>query len=303
MVFRTNEVTRQDSIDGFCWLCGHYGKLTREHIPPRAAFNNNSVLLLAVEEKTRETGRLEWSGKVEEGLIVRSLCSECNSRGGAKYGTHYIDFISRVAPIVERARDREQFILSGVRRPLSILKQIMQSFVSANGPNFVEANPWIRKFIRNSRNQEWSPELFAYIFATNTRGGRKSGLSAFFDFGRKRIRTVAEFTFWPLGMVLSFDSLDEYPVTPIHHWAQYDYSWPGQLDINLVVNPTSSAYALDFRTWAEMNRDAARIEPRPKVAGETLREVMRLAQTRGGGKTTDRWAFVTNQRPDIEDAP
>jgi hypothetical protein len=124
----------------------------------------------------------------------------------------------------------------------------MQSFVSANGPSFVEANPWIRKFIRNSRNQEWSPELFAYIFATNTRGGRKSGLSAFFDFGRKRIRTVAEFTFWPLGMVLSFDSLDEYPVTPIHHWAQYDYSWPGQLDINLVVNPTSSAYALDFRT-------------------------------------------------------
>jgi hypothetical protein len=31
--------------------------------------------------------------------------------------------------------------------------------------------------------------------------------------------------------------------------------------------------------------------------------VMRLAQTRGGGTTTDRWAFVTNQRPDIEDAP
>jgi hypothetical protein len=47
----------------------------------------------------------------------------------------------------------------------------------------------------------------------------------------------------------------------------------------------------------------ARIEPRPKVAGATMREVMRLAQTRGAGKTTGRWAFVTNQRPDIEDAP
>jgi hypothetical protein len=89
----------------------------------------------------------------------------------------------------------------------------------------------------------------------------------------------------------------------LRNWAQYDYSWPGQLDISLVVNPASSAYALDFRTQAEMNRDAARIEPRPRVASETLREVMRLAQTRGGGKTTGRWAFVTNQRPDIEDAP
>jgi len=241
-------MSRGEYIEGVCWLCGRFGKLTREHIPPRAAFNDNSVLLLAVEEKTRETGRLEWAGKVEEGLIVRSLCGDCNSRGGGQYGSHYVDFISKVAPIVERAKDRKEFTVSGVKRPLSILKQIMQSFVSANGPSFVEANPWIRKFIRNSRNKEWSPDLFAYIFATNTRGGRKSGLGAFFDFGKKRIRTVAEFTFWPLGMVLSFDSLDEYPVTPIHHWAQFDYTWPGQLDIRLVVNPTSSAYALDFRT-------------------------------------------------------
>jgi hypothetical protein len=47
--------------------------------------------------------------------------------------------------------------------------------------------------------------------------------------------------------------------------------------------------------------DAAKIEPRPKVSAETLKEVMRLAQTRGGGKTTDRWAFVANQRPYIDD--
>ena len=65
-----------------------------------------------------------------------------------------VDFISKIAPIVERAKDREEFVVSGVKRPLSILKQIMQSFVSANGPSFVEANPWIRKFIRSSRNKE-----------------------------------------------------------------------------------------------------------------------------------------------------
>ena len=35
---------RGESIEGVCWLCGRFGKLTREHIPPRAAFNDNSVL-------------------------------------------------------------------------------------------------------------------------------------------------------------------------------------------------------------------------------------------------------------------
>jgi hypothetical protein len=45
----------------------------------------------------------------------------------------------------------------------------MQSFVSANGPDFVIANPWIRKFVRNSRNKEWPANLFAYIFPNTAR--------------------------------------------------------------------------------------------------------------------------------------
>jgi hypothetical protein len=125
----------------------------------------------------------------------------------------------------------------------------------------VEANPWIRKFIRNSRNQEWSPELFAYIFATNTRGGRKSGLSAFFDFGRKRIRTVAEVTFWPLGMVLSFDSLDEHPVTPIHHWAQYDCQTPLATFMDFVGKHGVPPLQYSFEDLEEERQTADRLKP------------------------------------------
>ena len=33
------------SNTGFCRLCGNYGKLTFEHIPPKAAFNNHQQLL------------------------------------------------------------------------------------------------------------------------------------------------------------------------------------------------------------------------------------------------------------------
>jgi hypothetical protein len=177
----------------------------------------------------------------------------------------------------------------------------MQSFVSANGPDFVIANPWIRKFVRNSRNNEWPLSLFAYIFATNSRGGRKSGLSAFYDFEKKRIRTVAEFTFWPLGMVLSFDPLDDYPLTPIHQWASSEYTWEGQLDVALTVNPASSAYPLDFRSRSQINRDALVENYKPTVAGETLKEVMKLAQQRGGGKNTHRWIFSAKNLAKIEE--
>jgi len=101
-------------VEGKCWLCGQWRELTREHIPPRAAFNNYLILLYTVEENSRRTGRMEWAGRVEQGLIVRSLCGECNSRGGGQYGSHYADFVARVAPAVERARDREQILVSGI---------------------------------------------------------------------------------------------------------------------------------------------------------------------------------------------
>jgi hypothetical protein len=160
-------MSEKSKLEGQCWLCGRWRELTREHIPPKSAFNNYPILLYTVEENTRKTGRMEWAGRVEQGLVVRSLCGECNSKGGGQYGSHYADFIARVAPAVERARDGEQIITSGVQRPLSILKQIMQTFVSANGPDFVAANPWIRKFIRNSKNgrRACSP-----IFSQRTHG-------------------------------------------------------------------------------------------------------------------------------------
>jgi len=103
-------------------------------------------------------------------------------------------------------------------------------------------------------------------------------------------------------MVLSFDPLDDYPLTPIHQWAGFDYTWDGQLDVALTVNPTSSAYPLDFRTRSQINRDALVDHPKPKVAGETLRQVMKLAQDRGGGKKTGRWIFSAQNLPIIDES-
>jgi hypothetical protein len=291
-----------ESKFGRCWLCGRWAKLTREHIPPHSAFNDRPILMMAIEENTLKTGRLQWAGKVEEGMIVKSLCGDCNSRGGSKYGTHYADFISRVALIVEKAKDGEHIIISGVKRPLSILKQSMQSFVSANGPHFVSANPWVRKFIRNSRNQEWPRDVFAYMFATSSKGGRRTGVMSFYDFALRRIETVAEFTFWPIGVVLSFgQELHGYPVTPIHQWSEFAYTWTGELDVDLVVNPSSSAYALDFRTREQICKEGLRLNPKPIVDGENLKQIMSLAKQRSGAVDDKTWSFVGQQIPTIKE--
>jgi hypothetical protein len=287
---------------GKCWLCGQWAKLTREHIPPHSAFNDRPILMFAIAENTLKTGRLQWAGKVEEGMIVKSLCAECNSRGGSKYGTHYADFISKVALIVEKARNGDHILISGVKRPLSLLKQSMQSFVSANGPYFVNANPWVRKFIRSSRNQDWPPDVFAYMFATNSSGGRRTGVMSFYDIAQRKIETVAEFTFWPIGVVLSFgQELRGYPVTPIHHWAKFDYTWSGALDVDLIANPSPSAYALDFRTKDEIAGDGMRSNPKPVVDSQKLKDAKRLAELRSGEVDNPSWSYVAQQTPTINE--
>ena len=164
------------------------------------------------------------------------------------YGSHYADFIRDVAEKVDRAKDGEKITVV-VNRPLSILKQIMQNFVSANGENFVKTHPWIRKFLRDSRNRDFPQDLYVYAFAVTGKAGRKSGVSGFYDLVNKKIFVVAEFTFWPIGTVLAFQPMDHYRLTPVHQYASYDYTVSNaKLFLSLPVNPASSAYPVDFRT-------------------------------------------------------
>ena len=222
--------------------------LTEEHNPPRAAFNDHDILLQSVDKLTEQVGHLIWRGEVKREWTVRSLCAECNNWAGAKYGTHYAEFVKDVAEKVDKAENGETISVV-VNRPLSILKQVMQGFVTANGQHFVRTNPWIRKFLRSSRNKDFPQDLYVYLFAVTGTSGRKTGIGGFYDLIQKKTYVVSEFTFWPLGAVLAFQPMDGYRLAPIHQYAKYDYTESrARLILNLPVNPAASAYPVDFRT-------------------------------------------------------
>jgi hypothetical protein len=261
-------------FEGRCWLCGEHRQLTLEHIPPRSAFNDHDILLQSVDKITEVVGQVVWQSEIVRGCTVRSLCSECNNRGGAKYGTHYADLIRDIAEKVDRAADGETIGVV-VNRPLSILKQVMQNFVSANGQHFVTTHPWLRKFLRNSRNKDFPPDWFVYAFAVNNTSGRSTGISGFYDLSRKRICVVAEFTFWPLGTVLAFQPMDDYRLAPIHQYAKYDYTDSRtKVILNLPVNPVVSAQPVDFRSRDEIVRGRTQTDTIYKATEEQGKETM-----------------------------
>lgn len=282
--------------EGKCWLCGEHGRLSREHIPPCKAFNEYPLLLQKISEKSREVGSLIWEqgNRYEKGMIVRSLCGRCNSRAGSKFAPAYIQFVKTIAERIGDIRLRHKLTIQGITKPQLILKQILHQFVSANGSTFAAANPWVRPLLRSETTYELPPDVYMYVFATNMGGGRSTGISSHVSVTDKRVRVVSEFTFWPLGTVLSFGEINHDALTPIHHWSKYPHKANERVDITLCANPIASAYPIDFRD-AEQILSERNNQADGTVDESTMLELQNQVFARTGNSARD--SFVYSAHP------
>jgi hypothetical protein len=238
------------------------------------------MLLMKMDERSRKTGVMQWTQrtKFESGLYFRSLCQRCNNTYGRVYGGAYVDLVKRIA---ERIGDVQQFhkvSLPKVKRPLAILKQVMLQFVTTNGASFVRANDWVAPFIRSRTKTGLPPEVCVYLFASNLKSARQTGVSAHVDLRTGKRNVVAEFSFWPLGTVVSFDGeLPDNRLTPIHHWADIPFNSNRTVDLELTVNPIASEYPMDFRTVDQIIRQQTEDVDIKNPNTEGSREMMKKA--------------------------
>jgi hypothetical protein len=280
--------------EGFCWLCNKFEKLTKEHIPPEKAFNDCPLLLAKIDERCAQAGSQLYFAphtKYSKGLCFHTLCSDCNNRYGSKYGGAYVDLVKKVAERIGDIPCFHKTSIIGIKRPIRILKQVMLQFVTANGAKFVYANEWVAPFVREPRNTEIPKNIGIYLFASNTRGARTTGVSAHIDLSLPyKSAVVAEFTFWPLGTVISFDGELSHPkLTPVHHWAKYRFDYEGAVDIELSVNPAESEYPVDFRTREQITTGAAPTCDLKVPTEEDSREMMNKAMRISG--EPENWIF------------
>ena len=97
------------------------------------------------------------------------------------------------------------------------------------------------------------PDVAIFLFASNCRGSRRTGIASHIDLTQSsQFNVVGEFSFWPLGTVISFGNFSHPGLIPIHHWAQYSFDYKGTVDLHLRVNPIHSAYPVDFRSKAQV---------------------------------------------------
>lgn len=127
---------------GICHICGEYKKLTYEHIPPEAAFNSQRRKMSTVKElmENKKDNRAPWDieglkyKQFQQGTGFFTLCGECNSFTGAKYGVTYSDFIKAIgAEILKIPKEKRKQGLSFHVEQINLLaffKQVISSFAS-----------------------------------------------------------------------------------------------------------------------------------------------------------------------------
>src|SRR5216684_6998566 len=97
--------------EGVCHICGNYGPLSFEHIPPRAAFNNRSVIKVKFEEALELGPDGVAKGPIQQqGAGQYTLCRKCNNDTGAWYGKSFVDWCYQGMDILIRTKGKPSLI-------------------------------------------------------------------------------------------------------------------------------------------------------------------------------------------------
>ena len=165
-------MAKRKSVYGKCRICGREGKLSFEHVPPRAAYNKKTVIEYTVESWIR---RQSTKGKQQQGGIGKyTLCQKCNADTGSWYGSEYVRWADMAFDVL-RILNKKPDVFAGRGiiavtlkdvYPLRFLKQVITCLFSVVGvspeSHFAENNPNLQRFILN-KYQTRLPDTYHFF--------------------------------------------------------------------------------------------------------------------------------------------
>jgi hypothetical protein len=282
--------------EGHCWLCKGFGTLTREHTPPRSAFNHRNVRLRKVSEEHLRRGYVHWVEGPEhpDGHSHYTLCSKCNGLAGRSFAPSYRELCDRIAADVMSRQLLSTFFIERVRNPQLILRQIVFQFVTQNGAEFVDVNPWVRELLLQRKSCPLPEDVHLYLYVPHGPVIKTTGVGGFIS--KNVVRVASEFAFWPLGTVLSWGPLEVLGLTPIRDWAKPPFNSKRKVNLQLTVNPCTSPNLVDFRLRCQIMYDRL-VQKGQQIDPSLIPELHRLVMLRSGkNENAARYAFVTANR-------
>ncbi len=247
------------SVNGVCHVCGAHGMLTREHIPPRKAYDGRDLVL--VDDKRlfdMGPGEAPTGTRIQGGYGVYTLCGKCNNDTGAWYGAAFVDWCVKGREVLARACGRPALVYAYQVYPLRVLKQIVCMFCSLNGSSFADKRPAVRKFVLDRAERQLDPAIGLYAYYNPNGQMRATGITARGNTATGEQNVFSELTYPPFGYVMTLGSRPpDDRLGDITHFVAYRYDERRTIEAPFPVLPVVLAIPADYRTEAQIRADAA----------------------------------------------
>lgn len=276
------------SASSRCWICGQETTLTDEHIPPKKAFNTNTIFLQTYEDfnKNAQIGSRLYGQTVQGGFRRKTLCASCNNRTGAYYGGAFVDFAKNCASVLERALEiGDQLPTTSLKTfPLRVAKQILTMFLSVAGEAFCDKHPHLRKYVLERKASGCLPDVRLYCYGNPNVVNRIVPLTA----QRSPLGDhlwISEIGTWPLGYVLAVDcEIRGSQLCELTHLLDHDVDHESEITMTIPLLPVSTMFPLDFRTAKDVgaeylkNISETRTPPSAEEKAELRQELGQLRE-------------------------
>jgi hypothetical protein len=243
---------------GRCRLCGYLKELTKEHIPPHAAFNADGVIFETMQDALGITGR-KYS-KFPGGIQKTSLCASCNNKTGDWYAKSYVEWAKQGFIWLDKIQANVPLPLVFHIMPLNVLKQIIIMNLATISEQRIDAYEELRGFVLNRQSQYLPPNLRIFVYI-NRKGGKprlfdQEGVIGRFDTGDIEF-VNSEIALPPFGYCVTSTSTKG-TKSFAESQGLYDISWFSDYNFwtavypKLCVRETHGPFALDYRSEAEV---------------------------------------------------
>lgn len=249
---------------GKCRLCGEMKDLTPEHIPPKSAFNTNTITVLPFDEVcktlTGKDGRMPWDTNGLKGITQQGghkkycLCKTCNNNTGNWYMRAYTDFAKAVNAMIQieglLPGNSYSFTMKELY-PLRIFKAMMTVICDLNNDCFGDTD--LRDYLMIKENKKIDTSKYSlYMHLVTPQSVRMSGISGILNFNDPKSPViVSEMSAYPIGFAMYLDKPQNY--TPfginINCFAEADYDT--KCDVQFSGIPyldINSQFPIDFRS-------------------------------------------------------
>lgn len=260
---------------GTCRICNrNVAELTFDHVPPRAAFNN---------EQTRVYGLDDWMRRGDDGLLTGgrleqrgagdyTLCADCNNKTGSWYGTELrraaksAASILRQLPLDELDAKLEPTWASVASRkgatrphPLRLIKQVLTMLLATSPHALSAAHPELADFILEREATGLLARFQFYLALYAGPLARSTGVAQRLDIASGRFDTLVEVAFPPYAYVMTIDSPDDEAIETANITSAVDvgYSQTADLEMDLLLGFGHTPYPADYRARAMVERERA----------------------------------------------